>query len=354
MGKARNLSVLLAADGQVEDAKIDGVSSSKLSGALPAISAENLTSIPAGELTGTISDSRLSTASQVAKLPLSGGTMTGNIVMGDDTSIGIGDSAERIEFDGAGDIGFLGCNVGISRSNPDARLELTSNSNGGILIKHSEQIAYTPSSLGNFRQGITFENSGSSHAFSIGYGQGAKIKFSYYDGSSTFSEIASIDSLGNIAVTGTVDGRDVGVDGTKLDGIEANATADQTGAQIKTAYEAESDTNALTDTLKTKLDGIATSANNYSHPTGAGNKHIPSGGSTDQVLTYSSSGTATWEDATGGGASNTTSHGLYEMANTISANYSITSGNNALTAGPITVASGVSVTIPSGSTWVIA
>ncbi len=205
MGKARNLSVLLAADGQVEDAKIDGVSSSKLSGALPAISAENLTSIPAGELTGTISDSRLSTASQVAKLPLSGGTMTGNIVMGDDTSIGIGDSAERIEFDGAGDIGFLGCNVGISRSNPDARLELTSNSNGGILVKPSEQIANTPSSLGNFRQGITFENSGSSHAFSIGYGQGAKIKFNYYDGSSTFSEIASISSTGTLIIpTGNV------------------------------------------------------------------------------------------------------------------------------------------------------
>ncbi len=54
MGKARNLSVLLAADGQVEDAKIDGVSSSKLSGALPAISAENLTSIPAANITGTL------------------------------------------------------------------------------------------------------------------------------------------------------------------------------------------------------------------------------------------------------------------------------------------------------------
>ena len=36
-----------------------------------------------------------------AKLPLAGGTMTGNIVMGDDTSIGIADDAERIEFDGA-------------------------------------------------------------------------------------------------------------------------------------------------------------------------------------------------------------------------------------------------------------
>ena len=34
--------------------------------------------------------------------------------------------------------------------------------------------------------------------------------------------------------------------------------------------------NNLTDTLKTKLDGIATSANNYSHPTGAGNEHLPS------------------------------------------------------------------------------
>jgi len=37
MGKARNLSVLLAADGQVEDAKIDGLTSSKLTGNLPAL-----------------------------------------------------------------------------------------------------------------------------------------------------------------------------------------------------------------------------------------------------------------------------------------------------------------------------
>ena len=49
-------------------------------------------------------------------------------------------------------------------------------------------------------------------------------------------------------------------DKTKLDGIESSATADQTGAEIKTAYEAEDDTNAFTDALKTKLDGIETSA----------------------------------------------------------------------------------------------
>ncbi len=36
-------------------------------------------------------------------------------------------------------------------------------------------------------------------------------------------------------------------DKVKLDGIESGATADQTGAEIKTAYEAIADTNAFTD-----------------------------------------------------------------------------------------------------------
>ncbi len=47
---------------------------------------------------------------------------------------------------------------------------------------------------------------------------------------------------------------------TKLDGIESNATADQTGAEIKSLYEGESDTNAFTDADHTKLDGIEASA----------------------------------------------------------------------------------------------
>lgn len=67
---------------------------------------------------------------------------------------------------------------------------------------------------------------------------------------------------GNITFSGTqtVDGRDLSVDGAKLDGIEANATADQTGAEIKTAYEAEADTNAFTDADHSKLDGIEANA----------------------------------------------------------------------------------------------
>jgi len=45
--------------------------------------------------------------------------------------------------------------------------------------------------------------------------------------------------------------------------------------------------------------------------------------------------------------------GFFEHTHTISSNLTITTDYNALSAGPITVASGYSVTVPSGSTWVI-
>lgn len=45
---------------------------------------------------------------------------------------------------------------------------------------------------------------------------------------------------------------------------------------------------------KVKLDGVETNANNYVHPTTSGNKHIPSGGSSGQILRWSADGTAVW------------------------------------------------------------
>ena len=47
---------------------------------------------------------------------------------------------------------------------------------------------------------------------------------------------------------------------TKLDAIESGATADQTGAEIKTLLFALSDTNNLTDALLSKLNGIESAA----------------------------------------------------------------------------------------------
>jgi hypothetical protein len=63
----------------------------------------------------------------------------------------------------------------------------------------------------------------------------------------------------------------------------------------------------------------------------------------------------TWDgvswDATN--PNNITGYGLYENSATIGANYTIGTGNNAMSAGPITISSGFTVTVPTGSVWTI-
>ena len=61
-----------------------------------------------------------------------------------------------------------------------------------------------------------------------------------------------------------------------------------------------------------------------------------------------------WVLAGGGGGGGAEAGGvIYENNTTVNANYTITSGKNGMSVGPITIASGVSVTIPTGSRWVI-
>ena len=111
----------------------------------------------------------------------------------------------------------------------------------------------------------------------------------YYDNDKKAETVSGGFSVtGNIVVSGTVDGRDLQTDGTKL-------------------------------------DGIASSANNYTHPTSAGNKHIPSGGSSGQYLKYDSSGTAVWADVSTGVTSDSDEN---TVAGT-NAGDSITSGQGA-------------------------
>lgn len=50
---------------------------------------------------------------------------------------------------------------------------------------------------------------------------------------------------------------------------------------------------------------------------------------------------------------NITTQALYENSNTISSNYTIGTGNNAMSAGPITINDGVLVTVPAGSRWTV-
>ena len=57
---------------------------------------------------------------------------------------------------------------------------------------------------------------------------------------------------------GTVDGRDVATDGTKLDGIEANATADQTASEILTLIKTVDGAGSGLDA--DTLDGVSSAS----------------------------------------------------------------------------------------------
>jgi hypothetical protein len=65
---------------------------------------------------------------------------------------------------------------------------------------------------------------------------------------------------GAITTNSTFDGRNVSVDGTKLDTIETGATADQTDAEIRAAVEAATDSNVFTDADHSKLNAIEAGA----------------------------------------------------------------------------------------------
>lgn len=53
--------------------------------------------------------------------------------------------------------------------------------------------------------------------------------------------------------------------------------------------------------------------------------------------------------ATGGGSDDV----FHENGQTVTTNYTLTSGKNAVSAGPISIASGITVTVPAGSNWAI-
>ena len=61
----------------------------------------------------------------------------------------------------------------------------------------------------------------------------------------------------------------------------------------------------------------------------------------------------TWSSVGGGATGGGGDQWAIEMDNTITTSYTISTGKNVVSAGPLTIDSGVTVTVPSGSTWVI-
>ena len=252
----------------------------------------------------------------------------------------------------------------------------------------------------------------------------------YYDNAAKLATTSSgIDVTGNITVSGTVDGRDVASDGSKLDGIESGATADQSASEIltliKTVDGAGSGLDADTldgvssasflrsDAADTKTAGDLSFADNVKAVFGAGsdlqiyhngtNSIIADVGTGDLVLAgdnmrlfngsltelyakgvtngaftlyydnaeklattstgISVTGTVAATSYTGDGSSLTgiaagaTGGGsdeiFWENGQTVTTNYTISNGKNAMSAGPITINTGVTVTVGTGETWTV-
>ena len=156
--------------------------------------------------------------------------------------------------------------------------------------------------------------------------------------------------------------------------------ASSTGTDATLPLVTTSDAGLMSSSDKTKLDGVATSANNYSHPNHSGEVTSTGDGATvitdnvvdeanlkvsnaptdGYVLTARSANTGgmTWEEVAAGtsypemGASGTNRWAVVHSY-TVDADYSIPSGSHVINSGPMTVNSGVTVTIPTGSNWTI-
>jgi hypothetical protein len=201
------------------------------------------------------------------------------------------------------------------------------------------------------------------YAITIGAASGSVVSIPngttiqvYSDGTNFYSaQTSSAGNFlvnGNLTVTGTSNFTGAitsnGITATTVGGTTITASSQFTGpgtGLTGTASGLSIGGNAATATTSNNVSGGA--INEIVYQTGGGTTSFITAPTANTVLAYNGSA-FTW--TTGLAAANGC---VYENGQTITSNYTMTSGNNGESAGPITVATGVTVTIPSGSRWVI-
>jgi hypothetical protein len=103
-------------------------------------------------------------------------------------------------------------------------------------------------------------------------------------------------------------------------------------------------------------DGSAWQTQTVVQTTGStGSAELPTGYirfNTDSTSVEVYNGTA-WAGVGGGATGGGSDQWALEHDNTITTNYTISTGRNVISAAPITIQAGATVTVPSGSSWVI-
>ena len=159
-------------------------------------------------------------------LPKSGGTMTGDLILGDNVKLEVGSASggdlqiyhngnhSYIQDSGTGNLYLGGSDLIWLGSGDLQEAYATFNDDGAVTLRHDNSIKFATTSTG-------------------------------------------ISVTNNIAVSGTVDGRDIATDGTKLDTIETNADVTDTanvtsaGALMDSECTSLADVKALNQSLVT-------------------------------------------------------------------------------------------------------
>ena len=282
--------------------------------------------------------------SETRYLKLTGGTLTGQLRGDDSTSA----STPGFAFDGDP-------NTGVGRSGAD-ELALITGGTARVTIDPAGAVAI-PGTLGV--TGAT-----TSSAF-IPSGSTVPTNGVYLSAANTVAISTNSTLRHTFNAAGEVVYTPLTVGGT----VEANSAPGTSAAIFKVAnteYLRVSDTGLIDATGDIRLKGQAdlrfadADSSNYvafqAPATVASNVTwtLPATDATvaGHALKSNAAGVLSWGTAggaTGGGGDDV----FYENAQTVTTSYTLTTNKNAMSAGPITINSGATVTIPSGQSWTI-
>ena len=164
----------------------------------------------------------------------------------------------------------------------------------------------------NFKTG-----SSNLHSTGLNVGAGDGLTFVHSTGINLGTGV-TLSNVGNATFSGIITAVQFKGDGSQLSGIDASALKFGSATKVQATNTGAVVTGILT---ATSFSGDGSSLSNL--PAGA---------------------------PVGGASTNTV---FFENDKAVGVGYSITSGKNAMSAGPLTINAGIAVTVPSGSSWKI-
>ena len=322
-----------------------------LSAALAATAANNVSFAPAGN----IAASNVQAAIQeldTEKASLAGPTFTGTTTFSGDVLLG---TAATLTFEGSSaddyETSFTFTNPTADRSIafPDASGTVVLTGTTGTVTNTMLAGSIALTKLANLAAGQMIVGNTSNVPTAVAM-----------SGDATLSNTGAL-TIANDAVTAAKLEDIAGVAGNyTLSSITVDAQGRITSASSGTAADADKITEG-----NSEAEVVDTGSNGHFKITTEGTERIrvgPAGqigiaganyGTAGYTLVSGgASGTVAWAAPTGATGAGTDQWAL-EHDNTITTSYTITTGKNVISAGPLTVNSGATVTVPSGSSWVV-